>query len=105
VTTADPTDFEALADAQEAKRLRSEVQAKQATEDLKWLMAHKQGRRLAYAWLADSGIYQNPFNHSGSVTAFNCGRMNLGQQFLARILEHTPDSYLQLLKEHKLDDN
>ncbi len=97
----DPTDLNQLELDAEAKRLRDEQQRNRETEDLKWLMAHKQGRRLAWQWLADSGVFRNPFNHSGSVTAFNCGQMNLGQQLMARIMEHVPDAYVVMLKEHK----
>ena len=67
-------------------------------------MAHKQGRRVAYRLLADTGVFRNPFNHSGSVTAFNCGQMNVGQQFLARIMEHAPDAYTLMCKEQRNDD-
>lgn len=105
MATQDPIDLTALANAQDEERLALERKVLQDAEDLKWLMAHKQGRRLVDKWLERSGIYRNPFNHSGSVTAFNCGQMNLGQQMLAEIMTHAPDAYLKLLDERKRNDN
>lgn len=98
---SDPTDLNQLELDAEGRRLQDEIQRKQETDDLKWLMAHKAGRRVVWQLLADSGVFRNPFNNSGSVTAFNCGQMNLGQQMMARILDHTPDAYIAMLKEHK----
>lgn len=95
-----PFDTDDQADA----NVKAERKAKREADDLKWLMAHKQGRRVAYKLLADTGIYRNPFNHSGSVTAYNCGSMNVGQQFLARIMEHAPESYTTMCKEQRNDD-
>lgn len=92
------------ADDQADAQAKAERKAKRDADDLKWLMAHKQGRRVAYKLLADTGVFRNPFNHSGSVTAFNCGQMNVGQQFLARIMEHAPDAYTQMCKEQRNDD-
>jgi len=96
----DPTDLigneaEAQLEEQEAQRQRL-----QELDDYKWLMGHKQGRRLVRQWLADAGVYRNPFNHSGSVTAFNCGQLNAGQRLLAKVMEFAPEAYLVLLKEH-----
>lgn len=92
-------DDQAATDAVKAQR-----KAKKREEDLKWLLAHKQGRRIAYQLLAATGLYRNPFNHSGSVTAYNCGSMKVGQQFLAEILAVNPDAYTQMCKEHANDD-
>lgn len=100
----DPTDITGLAaDAEELKLQEQQVQ-RQEVEDLKWLMAHKQGRRLVWKWLAEAGVFRTPFNHSGSITAFNCGRMNMGQQLLGEIMEHTPDAFNVMLKEQRAND-
>lgn len=102
------TDPIAHLDADEEAPTDTTVKAKRKArieaDDLKWLMAHKQGRRIAYKLLSDAGLFRNPFNHSGSVTAFNCGAMNIGQQFLAQIMEHAPDSYMTMCKEQRNDE-
>ena len=92
------TDDQADATAKAERKVQGEI------DDLKWLMAHKQGRRVAYKLLGDTGIYRNPYNHSGSITAYNCGAMNVGQQFLARIMEHAPESYTMMCKEQRNDE-
>lgn len=100
----DPTDLRQQALNTEAQRQREEQRARQRKDDLVWLMGTKPGRRIAWRLLEETGVYRNPFNNSGSVMAFNCGQMNVGQQFLAEIMEHAPDAYLNLLKEAKTND-
>jgi hypothetical protein len=100
----DPTDLHQQALDATAQRQRDELNAKQERDDLIWLMGTKPGRRIASRILGTTGVYRNPFNNSGSVMAFNCGQMNVGQQWLAQIMEHAPDRYLELLKEAKTND-
>jgi hypothetical protein len=76
-----------------AERRRKEV------EDMKWLMAHKPGRRFMWRLLELAGVYRTSFNNSGSVTAFNEGQRNVGLRYVAEIQELTPDHYLLMLKE------
>jgi hypothetical protein len=68
-------------------------------EDLKWLMAHKPGRRFMWRLLEMAGVYRTSFHTSGSVTAFNEGQRNVGLRYVAEIQELTPDNYLAMLKE------
>lgn len=91
--TSDELTAEAAREA--AEELRRQV------EDLKWLMAHKPGRRFMWRLLAMAGVYRTSFNTSGSVTAFNEGKRNVGLTYVAEIQEHVPDSYLTMLKEQK----
>lgn len=97
----DPTDLHQQDRDAEADEAAAEFKRKQATEDFKWLMAHRQGRRLMWGWLADAGVTRTPFSHSGSQTAFNCGVQQAGLRLLAQIHEHVPDAYVMMLKEHK----
>lgn len=87
-----------------AEAVRAQRKAQREIKDLQWLMSDKRGRRIVWRWLSDSGLFQNPFNNSGSVTAFNCGRMNEGQRLLARIMEHAPEAYSEMQKEQRNDD-
>jgi hypothetical protein len=68
-------------------------------EDIKWLMAHKAGRRLAWRLLERAGVYRTSFNNSGSITAFNEGQRNMGLFLLAELQEISPDNYLAMIKE------
>lgn len=76
---------------------------KQAVEDLKWQMAHPAGRRQAWRLLAEAGVFQNPFSRDPGVTEFNAGRMNVGQAFMAQIMEFCPDSFGRMLSEAASD--
>lgn len=95
----DPTDTQqADADAK-AEKLKAERQRKQQVEDLKWLMAHVQGRRIVTRIFEKTGIRRTPFNTSGSVMSFNAGAQNVGLWLEAEILETSFEGYVEMLKE------
>lgn len=59
-----------------------------------------QGRRFFW-WLLEIGkVGMQPFSGNALTTSFGCGELNVGNQILARILEVTPEGYINLLKEH-----
>ena len=72
--------------------------------DLKWMMAHPQGRRIASRLLEQAGVMRTSFNHSGSVMAFNEGRRDIGLWFTSEMLDAAPEGYFKLLKEHQGKD-
>lgn len=89
-------------DGQDAKQSEEE---RQRVEDLKWLMAHKQGRRFMWRLLGVAGVYRTSFHTSGSVTAFNEGQRNVGLMLVSEIQEHAPETYFRMLMERKNDDD
>lgn len=101
----DPVDLrdqERDAEADEAvarERRRKEV------DDLKWLMAHPQGRRIVTRLLEETGTMRSSFNHSGSVMAFNEGKRSVGLFITAEVLEAAPEGYFKLLKEYQGKDD
>ncbi len=101
----DPTDLSGAEQEQEAHAAEAQRIALQQAEDIKWLLAHEAGRRIAWRMLEQTGAFRNPFNHSGSVTAFNCGQMNVGQWLLSEITTHRPEAYLKMLQEHRKNDD
>lgn len=74
--------------------------AKQYENDLKWLMAHKPGRRIMARLLEITGVYRTSFT-GNSETFFREGERNVGLKFLNDLLTATPEAYVQLLKESK----
>ena len=100
----DPTDTRLLASDVDANTAHQEREQRQAVEDLKWLLAHKPGRRLAWSWMAKAGVFRNPFNTSGSVMAAQCGEQKMGQWLLSQVMETAPDAFLVMLKEAKAND-
>lgn len=88
----DPQQQEA-ADAQaEARRVQ--------VEDIRWMLKHKEGRRVMWRLLSEAGIYRTSFNNSGSVTAFNEGKRHIGLVLVNEINEVAPEQFLAMLKEH-----
>lgn len=73
---------------------------RQEIEDIKWLMAHKQGRRIVWRLLGEAGVYRTSFSTNGSVTSFNEGKRQLGLLLVGEINEHCPDAFLMTLKEN-----
>ncbi len=101
-TTRDPTDLagqeqDALyADALAAKARQKEV------DDLKWLMAHAQGRRIVWRLLAHTGIYRSTFHTSGSVMSRQEGIREVGLFLLDEVENAAPGEFLKMLGErHK----
>lgn len=95
----DPTDLRAQADEAATEQTAATRERLQQVEDLKWLMAHPQGRRIVTRLFERTGIRRTPFNTNGSTMAFNAGAQNVGLWFEAEILEASFDGYMKLLKE------
>lgn len=100
----DPIDT-AAAEAQVAEQAKkAELRRKREIDDLKWLMAHAQGRRFICRLLDESGVHRTAFHTSGSVAAHNEGRKHIGYLLTSELMEFTPDAYVRLLKEYQRDD-
>jgi hypothetical protein len=97
----DPTDLRSHDREAEADEAVAREKRRKELEDLKWLMAHPQGRRISARLLEKAGVHRTSFNHSGSVMAFNEGRRDLGLFLMAELLEASPKGYFDLLKELK----
>lgn len=101
---SDPTDIRAHDQDAETDEVLARERRRKELEDLKWLMAHPQGRRVATRILAEAGIYRSSFNHSGSVMAFNEGRRQIGLWFQAEIVDATPKGHIKMLEELQAKD-
>lgn len=101
----DPTDLRAHESDQTAEQRRDELKQRQETEDLKWLLAHQQGRRIAWRLMGDAGVFRSTFNHSGSVMAFNEGQRAQGLKLLMQVMAHAPDAFTKMQKEAKADEH
>lgn len=100
----DPTDLLGQEREAEAERLQVRERRRRELDDLKWLMAHPQGRRITARLLARAGVDKTSFNHSGSVMAFNEGRRDMGLFIKAEVFEASPDGYFKILKEYASND-
>lgn len=94
--------------AQEAARTEAEEKAKLNAridiENLKWVMANKRGRRFIHGLLERAGVYRLSFHTNALQMAFNEGSRNEGLALLAKLTEHCPELYSQMLKEQKDDE-
>jgi len=97
----DPLDLEEQQRGRESAEVERKARRTKEVEDVKWLMAHPQGRRLAARILERTGNRRTSFHTNGSTMAFNEGRRDVGLWLEAELLEVTPDAYLKLLKEFR----
>lgn len=84
-------------ETEEAKAARMKRQ--QEIEDVKWLMAHPQGRRIATRILERTGYRRTPFHTNGSTMAFHAGEQNVGLWLEGELVEVAPEGYFKMLKE------
>jgi hypothetical protein len=98
--TRNPYDPEGQAAEDEAQVESAKQRKAQEEDDIKWLMGHAAGRRIASRILGRTHVRKTSFNASGSVMAFSEGERNVGLWFEAQLLTAAPDGYLKLLKEY-----
>jgi hypothetical protein len=84
----------------ESASQRAKNLADTADEDLRWLMSHKQGRRLMNSLLEVTAVFQSSYTGTEE-TFFREGARNVGLRYLAKITDLCPDHYVTMLKEHK----
>jgi cation transport regulator ChaC len=101
----DPTDLRSQESDQTDQQRRDELKQQREIEDLKWLLAHPQGRRIAWRWMGEAGVFRGTFNQSGSVMAFNEGKRAQGLALLMQIMAHAPDAFTKMQKEAKADEH
>ena len=95
----DPTDLQTNDSAEATEQDAARIARQQQVDDLKWLMAHPQGRRIVARIFDKTGIRRTPFNTSGSVMSFNAGAQNVGLWLEAEVLETSFEGYTKMLKE------
>jgi hypothetical protein len=69
--------------------------------DVAMLLSTRPGRRFIWRYLETCGVFRTSFDNSGSVTAYNEGRREIGLRMLADVNEAAPDQYLVMLRESK----
>jgi len=100
-TAEDPLGTDELDGAQQLEAEQHRVDRDREIADLKWLMGHEEGRRIAWGLLGRAGVFRTSFSPDGLQMAFNEGNRNLGVYLLAEINEHCPRRYMEMIKEQK----
>lgn len=81
--------------------LKAKIKQDQDDADLKWLMSHKEGRRIVWGIFERSGIMRPVFNTNSMQMAFNDGMRNEGVKLFADVNRVCIDSYILMAKENK----
>lgn len=81
----------------EAKRL----ERNREIDDFKWLMGHRQGRRVMWRLLGVTGLFNNPHIPGTDDVLFRCGKQNIGQLLNAEIHLLCPEQYFVMVKEYQ----
>ncbi len=68
-------------------------------EDVKWLMAHAQGRRVMWRYLSTCGVFRETFSSDPLRMARGEGRRSVGLELMADIMAHSPASYSKMMEE------
>ena len=80
-------------------REREAHKARQHADDWRWLLSSAAGRRIAWALLQASGVFEAAASVEGPWAAFHEGRRRLGLAVLSR--QHdSPDDYALMLREN-----
>ncbi len=95
----DPLDTREQDRAKTDKETRDKIESENEEIDIKWLMKSKQGRRIIWRLLDQSGVFRLSFNSNSMTMAFNEGQRNFGNRTLAMIHILCPELYSTMLKE------
>ena len=96
-------------DAQEADAAEAVAKARRQRnlelDDLRQVMATKQGRRFMWRLLGECGVMRQSFSTDASLMSFNEGRRSIGIPQVADLMQHAPEKYELMLSEHRKNDN
>jgi hypothetical protein len=81
----------------------AENDAAEIKSAIQHLLTNRAGRRLLWWLLGIGQIGANPFRGVAAETDFNCGQLNVGLQIQAKIMEASPEGYLNMQKENDSD--
>jgi len=95
----DPTDLVGQDAAREERKAADVFDRDRFVVDFKWLMQHKQGRRIMWWLISQAGVFRNPWRPSANEMSFVAGNMNQGQLLLTEIFTIVPDSFTTMMKE------
>lgn len=95
----DPLDIRAQEEAKDQRDARSKLDQQNESEDFKWLMSSKRGRRIVWRQLERAGVFRTPFNTNAMLMAHACGEKNEGLKMLAQVLQLCPERFPEMLSE------
>lgn len=100
---ADPTDIPSQQRARDEAAKQAKIEADNESDDCRWLMGDKRGRRLMWRDLESAGVFRPSFNSNALQMAFAEGNRNSGLRKLALIHAVCPEMYVLMMKENTHD--
>lgn len=95
----DPCDIRSSEEVEVLRKKKQDQTRFQESEDFKWLMSDKRGRRFIWRLLSLTGLFLNAFT-GNSETFFRCGKAAIGQTVFAEINMLCPEKYELMVKEN-----
>lgn len=80
---------------------KAQFRADRERQDMAWFLSFRQGRRIAWRYLSECGVFQSSHHPSGSQVYFLEGQRNIGLKLLADVTDASPDALIQMMKEAK----
>jgi len=71
------------------------------SEDIKWIMSNKRGRRYIWRLITRAGVYKTSFTANSNATAFNEGARNIGLSIISDVYDSAPESFEVMVKENR----
>ncbi len=68
--------------------------------DIRKVLKIPEGRRFIWRLWSVCGIFRNPFTANANQSAFNAGRMSVGQEILADVNNADVSAFARLQNEH-----
>jgi hypothetical protein len=96
MSTHDP---ESIAKVRAENAAKDRLALQTESEDVKWLMSSKRGRRMLWRTLDRAGVFRLSFNTNSMTMAFAEGARNEGLRLMATIHSACPELYPTMLKE------
>ncbi len=88
------------------EKTRHEVELTSAAmweADVRWLMGHRQGRRIVFKMMDEAKVFHTIFNANALLMAHSAGVKDLAFRFLDVINRRCPDLYTKMMQEHHDD--
>ena len=104
MSSFDPLDLRGQEQARDDAATRDRLAKATESDDFKWLMGSKRGRRIIWRLLDRAGVFRLSFNTNAMAMAFAEGNRNEGLRILQLIHSHCPELYPVMMKE-QVNDN
>lgn len=72
-------------------------------EDLRKVLATREGRRLLWRYMGLCGVFKNPHGAESHQTSFYCGMQAIGQTILTDVNESRDEALLMMMREARDD--